>query len=371
MKYRANLRARPKSGELKAVRGEVRVGRFFGNKSPINGLIKGPVAMSQVRFFDDHPPVDARWETLEQPSWEDDHQDEAGNKDHPPAHTLPDLPESPLSPESPERRGAPGHYTHTAHRRHHEHKVDLHYESTLPALSPSGIMRSPGGRELTRGDNGALSSPGGTVRPGVVALTGGTVRLGVLTDNYVDGGWAPLTREQLRKGGFAQGRERVAHFADDVANSASSAGNSEKQRRHHHFILGRRYGRVYMYMYTYVCIICVGICSWSHEKQKPMCVYGHHRGMYVYIGFCLLWLREQIPTHICPYISDTSVHIYVNMCVYMQARPPPPQHLAPSSARNRIHRHLGARHRLGGVGGGPRHAPIRLALPELRGHPGG
>jgi len=43
-----------------------------------------------MRFFKDHPPVDARWETLEQPSWEDDRQ----------AHTLPDLPEGPLSLES-------------------------------------------------------------------------------------------------------------------------------------------------------------------------------------------------------------------------------------------------------------------------------
>ena len=82
------------------------------------------------------------------------------------------------------------------------------------------------------------------MRPGIVASPGGTVRLGVLTDNYVDGGWAPLTREQLRKGGFAQGRERAARFADEVADSASSAEISEKQRRHHHFVLGRRYGRV-------------------------------------------------------------------------------------------------------------------------------
>ena len=214
------------------------------NSGAQEGKPGGALAMSQVRFFDDHPPVDARWETLEQPSWEDDLQDEAGSTDYPPAHTLPDLAESPVSPESPERRGAPGHYPHTAHRRHHEHQVDLHYESTLPALSPSGILRSPGGRKLTRGDNGALSSPGGTVRPGIVASPGGTVRLGVLTDNYVDGGWAPLTREQLRKGGFAQGRERAARFADEVADSASSAEISEKQRRHHHFVLGRRYGRV-------------------------------------------------------------------------------------------------------------------------------
>jgi len=194
-------------------------------------------AMPKVRF--EAPAEDARWETLEE--------NEADAARWPPVHApadlaaSPDPAESPQPPDSPERRGAPGHYTHTAHRRHRESTVDRHHESTLPSLSPSGTLRSPGGRELARDNNGALSSPGGTVRPGVVASPGGTVRLGVLKDNYVDGGWAPLTREQLRKARLAPGKERAARFADDfVADSASSTGSSEKKRRHHLFVLGRR-----------------------------------------------------------------------------------------------------------------------------------
>ena len=151
--------------------------------------------------------------------------------------------ESPLeSPLSRAARGAPGHHIHTnlAHQSPRRHPVDRHHELRLPAYSPGGTLRSPGGTELFCDDDGVLSSPMGTVRPGMLASPGGTVRPGVLKDNWVEGGWAPMTREQLRKGdGVAKGKER-AWFAGDVKDVADSVASSAQARRLHDFILARR-----------------------------------------------------------------------------------------------------------------------------------
>ena len=90
--------------------------------------------------------------------------------------------ESPMSPERRKLEGYPGHHTHTLNqpRPWSRHRIDRHHEATLPALSPGGTLRSPGGREVTRGQGGRLMSPNGTVRPGVLATPGGAIRPGVL-----------------------------------------------------------------------------------------------------------------------------------------------------------------------------------------------
>ena len=69
--------------------------------------------------------------------------------------------ESPMSPERRKLEGYPGHHTHTLNqpRPWSRHRIDRHHEATLPALSPGGTLRSPGGREVTRGQGGRLMSP--------------------------------------------------------------------------------------------------------------------------------------------------------------------------------------------------------------------
>ena len=147
------------------------------------------------------------------------------------------------TPMSPERRGAPGHYTHTQHvdPRIYNNSIDRFHESTLTSLSPGGTLRSPGGREVKRNDKGMLSSPGGTVRADLVQSPRGTIRAGVMKDNWMEGGWHPLTREQLRKGGHAPQKERGAWFTSGVEDFEKDVKGIEKEQRRVNFVLRNRH----------------------------------------------------------------------------------------------------------------------------------
>jgi hypothetical protein len=92
-------------------------------------------------------------------------------------------------------------------------------------------------------------SPNGTVRPGVMVSPGGTIRHEVLKDNWVEGGWNPLTREKLRKEGNAQGKDRVSWFADDLDDESKDGSKGTPMNRQH-FILSRRRDRDHLRLST-------------------------------------------------------------------------------------------------------------------------
>ena len=154
--------------------------------------------------------------------------------------------ESPMSPERRKLEGYPGHHTHTLNqpRPWSRHRIDRHHEATLPALSPGGTLRSPGGREVTRGQGGRLMSPNGTVRPGVLATPGGAIRPGVLQDNWVEAGWKPMTKADMRKivdtEAGERGRGEHPWFVDDSDGGQESPGTGAWENRRDHYVLSRR-----------------------------------------------------------------------------------------------------------------------------------